>query len=330
MINLSILSQQNEVLADKLTTALKQLQRQRDENLALRAVTRKSTRDTYLEDKLLDVFEESIKKVKPSIHSPETYKDVQSEWGNILGISDWHIGELVNSEQTEGIGEFNYEVADKRIKKYIKKVKSSNVPKSKNLIIVDLGDNIRGIIHGGIQDTEESLMVSLVKCFDMTASFIKSLLQLYDKIDYNFVVGNHSRLEEQIKVKDKYQDYSWLVIQMITRMFENEPRIKFNISKSGHCFFKVNRVGVMAFHGDTFRNYSPISGQSRAVLQDHCNHMFKDSAKFFISGHTHNPVTVANQYGGFNIVSGCLVGSNEYGVQNGMLPIFPYQCGIEP
>ena len=329
MINIAYLTKQNDILADKLTKALKQLQHQRDENMALRAVTRKDSRSTALEDKLLEVFESSIKKVKPIPYDPEKYRDVQHEWGNIVGMSDWHIGEEVDKEQTEGLGEFNYVIADKRIKKYIKKIKSSNINRSKNLIIADLGDNIRGIIHGGLQDTEESLMVSLVKCFDITVSFIKSMLTMYDKINYQFVVGNHSRLEDMIKSKDKYQDYSWLVIQMVIRMFENEPRVKFNISKSGYAFFKVNGVGVMMFHGDTFRNYNPTSATSRTILQDHCFHMFKEYAKFFISGHTHVPVTVANQYGGFNVISGCLVGSNEYGVQGGLLPIHPYQLMMD-
>lgn len=329
MINISFLTKQNDILASKLATALRQLQLQRDENTALRAVTRKGSREVGLEDKLLEVFEESIKKAKPVSYDPEKYRLVKHEWGNIVGMSDWHIGETVDTEQTEGLGEFNYVTAEKRVMKYVKKIKSSNINKSKNLIITDLGDNIRGIIHGGIQDTEESLMVSLVKCFDITVSFIRSMLSLYEKIDYYFVVGNHSRLEDMIKSKDKYQDYSWLVIQMVVRMFANESRIKFNVSKSGYQFFKVNGAGVMVFHGDTIRNYNPSSSTSRAILQDHCRHMFKEDAKYFISGHTHNPITVANQYGGFNVISGCLVGSNEYGVQGGMLPIHPYQLMMD-
>lgn len=320
-LGINWLSEENSVLAEKLTKVLNTLQRVRDENISLRASARRNSRDLTLEAKLLECFEQNIKKVKPSIHTPSPYKEVARDWGNVVGISDWHIGEEVDAEQMNGINSFNYSIAEKRVKRYIKEIKSSNISRSKNLTICDLGDNIRGIIHNGLNDTEGGLMVSLVKCVDIIMMFIKSMLDIYDKVNYYFVVGNHSRLDDMIQSKDKYQDYSWLIIQMVIRLFSEEDRVKFHISKSGYHLIHINSARIFAFHGDTMRGYAPSSTSSRMKVQDMCMTLTGKQAQIFFSGHTHNAMSIMNQYKGWCIVSGCLVGSNEYGLQSGFSPI---------
>lgn len=315
------LTKENAILIEKLTKLTQSMQTIRDENTSLRAMARKSVRDLSLEDKLLECFDQNIRKIKPVMYVPSPYKDVSRKWGNVVGISDWHIGEVVDSEQMADTNSFNYSIAEKRVKKYIKEIKSANISRSKNLIICDLGDNIRGIIHGGINDTEGGLMVSLVKCVDIIIKFLKSMLDIYEEIEYYFVVGNHSRLDDMIQSKDKYQDYSWLIIQMVMRLFSDEPRVKFHISKTGYHLIHVNTSKIFAFHGDTLRGYNPSSSASRMKVQDMCIALTGKQAQVFLSGHTHVAMSVMNQYKGWCVVSGCLVGSNEYGLQSGFSPI---------
>lgn len=327
MLNiLGISLDKNEVLTKKLHKLARSLQLARDENNALRAMDRKEFREDYVVDRVLDIFSKNVKKFKPVDYVPTTVRGevMKNKWGNIVGVSDWHIGEDVSEEEVNGSNEFNYKVAQKRITKYIESISSKQT--SENLIIADLGDNIRGIIHGGIEDTEGGLMESIVKAVDLQVMFINAMLSLYNKIDYRFVVGNHSRLDDHIKSKNKYKDYSWLITQMLMRLYTDEGRITFHISKSGFHLIKVNTANILLFHGDTLRSYNPNQNGSRLNAQDNCVGLFKKSARHFFSGHKHIAMNIQNQWEGVNIISGTLVGNNEYGVQNGFSTISSSQC----
>jgi hypothetical protein len=282
----------------KILKLTKSLQTARDELRVLRGAHRELNREEAFQERLLRRMNAKINMLKPTPLKVNWDEHVASEWGNVIGISDWHIGEVVDSKQTNYKNTFNYTKAEKRIEDYISK--SINMrTKSRKLVLADLGDNIRGIIHNGLEDSEDGIMESLVRCTDMIANVIMKLLEHYEYIDYRFVVGNHSRLEEHIKAKNKYKDYSWLVVQML-----------------------------IMFHGDTVRWYNPSSDTSRSKLQDLCYNLFGKQAIHFFSGHKHTALTNANQYGGFNIVSGTLVGNNEYGVQSGFSMIHPSQCSF--
>lgn len=315
----------NDVLEDKLAKTLKTLQKTRDELTTSRAILRKLGREDAFIDRLVKNVNTHIRIIKPTKIPAITYDENTLEYGNIIGVSDWHIGEIVDPKQVGGVNTFNYKASKKRIDKHVRKT-LDKLTRSENLIVADLGDNIRGMIHGGIEDSEDGIMESLVKCTDYIASMLITYLEYYKHIDYYFVVGNHSRLDDKIVAKNKYKDYSWLVVQMLIRLFKDEPRIKFNISETGYHLVKVNTVNIMLFHGDTVRWYNPSSDVSRSKLQDICQNMFNKRATHFFSGHRHIANTIANQYGGFNIVSGTLVGNNEYGVQNGFSMIHPSQC----
>lgn len=312
----------------KIQKLTKSLQLVRDENRILRAYDRVDVRGEHFEGKILQAFERGVKKIVPKPFNWEATLDAiaMPKWGNVVGISDWHIGEDVDSAEVQHSNEFNYKVARQRIKRYVAKIANANCGRSKNLVIADLGDNIRGVIHGGIEDTEGGLMESIIQAVDLQSNFINEMLGLYDVIDYRFVVGNHSRLDDQIKAKGKYKDYSWLIVQMLERLYADEPRIKFNISKSGYHMIKINTANIMLFHGDTLRSYNPHVNSARLQVQDMAITLFKKNARHFFSGHKHIATNIQNQWEGVNIISGTLVGNNEYGVQAGFSPISASQC----
>lgn len=316
-----------EKLVEKLVKLEKSLVNTRDENNVLRAITRKNARKDVAVTQILELFEKNVKKINPKKYQYVVKEGEQpkAKNGNVVGMSDWHIGEDV--EKNEVItNEVNYKVFEKRIKKYIHKIKTCNIPKTENVVIADLGDNIRGVIHNGLTDSEDGLMVSLVKAVEYQSMFIDSMLELYNEVDYRFIVGNHSRLDDQIVHKKKFQDYSWLIVQMLIKLYSNEPRIKFNVSETGYQLVKLNSIYVFMFHGDTLRGYNPTQASAVLKVQGICNDLYGKSAKHFFSGHTHIATTVQNRWLGLNIVSGTLVGNNEYGLQSGFGTINVSQC----
>ena len=317
-----------DALVKKMQKLENSLINTRDENNALRAMSRKEARSSIVAEELINIFEKNVSKFKPKPYiKPLGYFEVPPiKWGNVVGMSDWHIGEDVSEEQLEGSNEANYKTFDKRIKKYIKKIQNTNITRTQNLILADLGDNIRGIIHGGITDTEGGLMYSLVKAVEFQAMFIDAMLELYEEIDYRMVVGNHSRLDDQILSKNKYQDYSWLITQMLIKLYVDEPRIKFDCSKSGYHVVKLNGVNLGLFHGDTIRNYKPENTPSMTHVHGIFTDLFGKHVKHYFSGHTHIAKNIQNRYMGVSAVSGTLVGNNEYGTQSGFGTINVSQC----
>ena len=322
------LERDREALVKKLRKLEKSLVTARDENNALRQISRTETRQGVALNKMMEIFEKEVKAIKPKEYryAKLTPTGSMPTNGNFVGMSDWHIGEKVSPNEVSGSNEFNYDVAEERIKRYAKKVINSNITKSENLVIADLGDNIRGIIHGGMVDTEGGLMMSIVRAVELQSLFVNEMLNNYNKIDYYFVVGNHSRLDDQITSKGKWQDYSWLITQMLMKLYKNEPRIKFHVSESGYHLVKVNTAKIGLFHGDTLRSYNPTSESSILKVQGIFVDLFGDSCKHFFSGHKHIATTIQNRYMGLNIISGTLVGNNEYGVQNGFGTINVSQC----
>lgn len=326
------ISQDREALVKKMQKLEKSLIHSRDESNALRAMSRKQARQDKVSEKLLEIFEKNVSKLKPKVcaftfnpHSPDVVVD-KVKHGNVVGMSDWHIGEQVSANELAGSNEVNYVVFEKRIKKYIKKIQNTNITRTRNVVVADLGDNIRGIIHGGVTDTENGLMYSIMKAVEMQSMFIDGLMDIYEEIDYRMVVGNHSRLDDQILSKNKYQDYSWLITQMLMKLYANEPRIKFDCSESGYQIVKLNGVHLGLFHGDTVRNYKPESTSSMTHVHGIFTDLFGKHVKHFFSGHTHIAKNIQNRYMGVSAVSGTLVGNNEYGTQNGFGTINVSQC----
>ena len=53
--------------------------------------------------------------------------------------------------------------------------------------------------------------------------------------------------------------------------------------------------------------------------------MFGTHYKHMICGHQHQSIAASNEYGGYNIVNGTLVGNSTYGISNGFASLQPVQ-----
>ena len=68
----------------------------------------------------------------------------------MVDLSDWHVGEVVTLDGTNGMNEFNPQIAERRIKRVFEKIPEyieRYVPMSNRLYLSLLGDFITGHIH---------------------------------------------------------------------------------------------------------------------------------------------------------------------------------------
>lgn len=322
------LSKDLELATQKLLKLNKSLVQARDEKNLLQKQVRELSRAEYRLDKIEELITESLisKPHVTKLASPIPNLDSEQKDGLAAIMSDWHIGEKVELDQLGEFNEYNYEIAKDRLSRYCHEILSYN-RQSDNLTIFFLADALKGIIHGGLMESEGSFADSLIAYADIIYAVFSLLADNYDTLDIYVTGSNHDRVTDYIRAKDKYADYTYTIFSIVEKMlgvagFKN---INIHQSKTGFHLVEVNGENILALHGDTHRSYKAHSIPETSKLQDMCGNMYGAGFKHIVSGHTHQPEICMNTYGGLNITNGTLVGSNEYGLQNGFSFIRPSQ-----
>ena len=320
------LEEENQALFEKAQKLENTLSKTRIELNLQRKVKRDIVKADVLEDKLLKAFESSLKKptcVKAQFTQPNTkYRD--SDEGLCIVLSDQHIGEIVGKDVVQN--EYNYKVALKRLDKFLEAILT--FPKqSRKINVMQCGDMLKGLIHGGLYNTEGSFIESIATAVDYNVYLYQVLSEVYEEVNIYSITGNHDRVTEDPSNSNKSLDFTRLVDKMVAKQLKalGIKNVKLFVTDTPYQLINVNNSNLLMFHGDTVRKYNPADANQRSLLQDLCLGTFKQPYKHAVSGHTHSFSACHNQYGGMSIVNGTLVGSNAYGVSNGMRDIVPSQ-----
>lgn len=245
--------------------------------------------------------------------------------GLIAIMGDTHFGEVVKPNEVPN-NEFNYEIAYARLDKFIDSV--IQFPRqSKNLTVVNLKDTIRGIIHAGLYNSEDSFIESILRAVDFEVYMYGLFAEVYDKVTVYTTGSNHDRLTENITIQNKNIDYGRLIDGLVLRLLKSKgiKNVDVVFNDYGYNMFSINGSNIVAFHGDTLRKFNVNNADQRALLQDHCVSLIGIPYRHSINGHNHSAAVCANQYGGLSIQNGTIVGPNAYGNVNGMRSITPSQ-----
>ncbi len=310
----------------KLNVAERALIRTRDELNYYRGMTRRDERKLSLEDKVLEIVEGALGNITlPDVQVDTKFgKEGQPRDGLLMVMSDWHIGDQAKADVPDNT--FNYEIAEQRVNRLIQETLNSPY-QSDNLCIANLNDNFKGIIHGGIYQSEGSFIESLQQYVKLYTNMLSVFSTVYDKVTVYSTGDNHSRIHEKPVTHDKHLDYSRLMDSMVSMILNAKglTNVEIITNDTGYHLVEINGSNIILFHGDTLRSYNVNSTVSRSKLQDTCVQVFNKPYRYAISGHTHEAHMKTNQYGGMNIVNGSLVGNTSYGVNSGYSAIVPSQ-----
>lgn len=295
---------------------------------------RKSARDIStietLESDVLEAFGDwcnsSHNKIQEKVLVPiNMSKEVLPDNGLIAIYGDTHYGEVVSKEEVPS-NQYNYLVAQARVEKFIDNV-LLYPRQSNNLVLVDLKDTIKGVIHGGIYTSENSFIASIMMAVQINVQLYSTLAMVYDKVKVITTGSNHERTQDVIIMNKKYLDYGRLIDGFVKMQLKAQgvTNVEIVTTDTGYNMFEVNGAPIVAFHGDTLRKYTPTDGNQRGLLQDFCHSELGTNYRHAINGHGHQFIMAHNQYNGVSIQNGTLVGSNEYGMQSGFRSITPSQ-----
>lgn len=322
----SKIEEENEFLVDKIKDLSDKLNKSRTENNLYRKALRTDSKISLAHDRMLEKFEEALSnkvftKVKPTFTVAPRPAELPED-GLVVMFSDTHFGEVVK----ENINNYNYKIALERLDKHIDKI-ITYPRQSKNIAVAQLGDTIRGMIHGGTYQSEDSLIDSIDKAVDFLVYKYQVLSEVYDNVNVYSITGNHDRVTDNPAIHDKHLDFTRLIDKMVAKQLQaaGVDNVHIYVTSSPYHLVNINSAEVLMMHGDTIRSYNAGVANQRALLQDLCLGTFGKPYKHALSGHTHQFIAAHNQYGGMNITNGTMVGSNTYGIANGMRNILATQ-----
>lgn len=311
-----------ESVTKKNRQLLRSINLTRDENNNLRKIVRVEDRASNFEERILENLRNELHSIsfnKLDIKYQGLPKPTQ-EYGNVLLLGDAHFG-CIEEEDVSG-NVYNHDVAHRRMLYVVDKVLEYPI-RSENLIIFELLDILKGLIHNSEYLSEEGITGSMLKVVEVYTDILDRLSPAYKNIDIYVTNSNHDRTTPKPTSVIKWDNFGIMLMKMLEQIIKAKgiTNINFHFTKCEHHLVNINGAEVFATHGDSIRQYQAYSKAQRNHVQSLSLGLFKKPYKHMVSGHTHASMAVSNEYGGYNIVNGTLVGNAEYGVVNGFSSI---------
>jgi len=158
----------------------------------------------------------------------------------VLLLSDVHYEEKVLKSATNGLNEYNLEIADKRLNNFfVNSVKMINIQKTaikiNHIILALLGDFISGNIHEELLANTNLLPMEAI--IAVQSRVIAGIEYLLANTDCDITIpchsGNHARITDKVHIStEKGNSLEYLMFHSIAARFSGEKRVKFLISES--------------------------------------------------------------------------------------------------
>lgn len=243
--------------------------------------------------------------------------------------TDWHIGETVTREGTNGLNEFNLRVAKRRVQtlvdstielayEHMGRAKSSSYP---GAVVMLGGDMITGNIHPDLTVTNELTNQQQINaCTDLIASALDRMATKFGKLFVPAVTGNHPRdqaYSKRIPAKMRaITSHEWVIYCNLKRYFEKTSKhVQFLIPGSTDAVFSVVGHRYLLTHGDSngVKGGDGIIGAlgpiARGAIKVHDSEaQIGNDFDTLVTGHWHTRVDLDHV-----IVSPSLIGYNEHG-----------------
>jgi len=289
----------------------------------LEAKYREATRDHLIEDALLSAFAERVPCLEPAPHVPRKAAATKRTPETVVALwSDFHIGEVVSGEETDGLAWYDFETFAARFQKMIDtslsicfdKLTGYNLPR---LEVFMLGDMVSGVIHDELVETSDgTVMEWLLDGAHVVAQGLRDLAAEFPEVRVTCVVGNHGRLSKQVRFKKRYVNFDYLFYRLVALELRDQTNIEFDIPKSFWRLVDVSGHKFLILHGDNIKSWNgiPWYGIERAMLR--LTNLLASQRRFFdyaCAGHFHNAGTL-DRVNGELILNGSMPGGNEFSI----------------
>ncbi len=172
-----------------------------------------------------------------------------------------------------------------------------------------------GQIHAELVETANDSVIEWTLGGALIISqFLIDLSRHFKHIEFTGVVGNHGRMTKDVRFKQRYVNWDYLLYVISSLMCINQKNIVFDIPKSFFTMKKISGQNYLILHGDNIKGYRSIPwyGIERAVNE--LSQLLSSQNKIFqhvFLGHFHNQ-GILDKIIGEVILNGSVIGGNEY------------------
>ncbi len=264
----------------------------------------------------------------------------------VLFQSCWHYGEVITPAEISGFGGYSTAICKAEVQNMTDSVialatehhKGLNIRK---LWVVNVGDNVSGIIHDELQITNERPIVpQIMECALLHALSLRDLAQTYAQVEFVGIIGNHGRTTKRLHYKEKASDsFDRLVYEMLALLVRGINNIKVTIPNQPKYLMTINGHNFLFEHGDSimmwmgFPHYGASREQARLLTsyvnarslvenKELADYMAK-GFRYFCFGNFHTSMITDGPGGSEMIATGSLKGYDEYAwnrLSTGSLP----------
>lgn len=237
----------------------------------------------------------------------------------VLKLSDWHIGEVVLADETEGFNQFNWDIAQAGvfgiIADFLKwvEIQRSFYPIKECAVFCE-GDWVSGDIHDELKATNEfPLPVQTARAGALLGEVFRILSSHFSSVTAHQVgADNHGRLQKKPQAKQKASNnMSFLVHEIANAHASRSGNFKANTAVAMKMVAEVNSLRFLIEHGDTLKGWMglPFYSFAREIGREATRRMNTDKGFDFLSvAHFHTPCFIE----GRTLLNGSLSGTSEF------------------
>ena len=256
----------------------------------------------------------------------------------VLLLSDTHVGQVIEPNQTLGFGRYNFEVFLARLKfledGVISIIRDHTTTEIPELVVCLGGDMIDGALdHGAEVGQHSTLFSQFYGAGHALAQFLRNLSAHVPRIRVQTTVGNHPRWSHQKKMptRDRFSNLDQFLYAYIQALTRDIREINWNLDMQPFSLFEVQGFLFHLSHGDQLRGGDralgiPNHAVGRMVSAN--SQMFgktgQPSPHYYLTGHLHREISLPHARGSV-IVNGGFPGIDGFGLANGFSPVDPMQ-----
>jgi len=253
-------------------------------------------------------------------------KPINRPQSAVLMLSDTHIGQVVDPDETLGVGAYNFGLFLRRLKRLERSVFSilqdhttTQVPE---IVVAMLGDMLHGNLQHSVEAGQTNTLFDQFYCAGHAlAQFLQRLATLAP-VRVHTAVGNHTRWGHQKKMPtdNRYSNADQFLYAYTQALTRDIPTIQFNLDRQPFALFSVQGHQFFAGHGDNLRGGDRILGiPSHAFGRNVATHSQlasrtgRNVPEYYLFGHLHRSITLPHVNGEI-LVNGGFAGIDGYGL----------------
>lgn len=175
----------------------------------------------------------------------------------MLHVSDWQIGEVITKARIGGFNEFNWEIAQERIKTLVAKtIELSFMHRGKKrypgIYYLRGGDMISGQIHPDLMESNDLQSCEAARNLVTVETWvITQLRKAFGKVHVKSVPGNHGRSTDKTRTKwNVGTNFDVMTHYWLEDALRGDAKITFDAPPSGDAVFNVYGYNLVMTHGD--------------------------------------------------------------------------------